>query len=504
VTHSTRPAALRETRESRGARPGHALALTALAFIVLATLNSGGYRYGASDQAFYIPAILEQLDPALFPRDGVVLGAQTKLTIIDELVAGIVRGTSLPLPAIFAILYVTALILFAAGAWMIGTRVFAGTWTCVAWLAALSLRHAIARSGTNTLEGYFHPRMLAYALGTLAIAFFLRRSMSAVVILLLAGFVVHPTTAVWFGVWLAVAAAIAEPPMRRWIVGAMALGAALAGWAVTVGPLAGRLVPLDDEWRALLATKDYLFPFQWPAYAWIINLGYLPVIAWLHRRRMNAGLATTHERALVTGSSLLLAIFIGALVLHGFGIALAFQLQPARVFWMFDFLAVLHAVWWLGEGSKVLRPAVLTALIAAFSIGRGLYVLSVAERPAVQLTIPDDDWGRVMAFARTTDKTSGWLAHPLHAILYGTSVRVAGERDVFVEAVKDAAIGMYDRAIAVRTEERLREVTTFDAITEAEARRLAAKYDLDYLVTETQLALPLAFQSGALRVYHLE
>ena len=56
-----------------------------------------------------------------------------------------------------------------------------------------------------------------------------------------------------------------------------------------------------------------------------------------------------------------------------------------------------------------------------------------------------------MAWARTTDSGSGWLADPLHAVVYGTSVRVAGERDVFVEAVKDAAIGMYDRDIAMRT-----------------------------------------------------
>ena len=38
-------------------------------FVVLATLNSAGYRYGASDQALYIPAVLRHLDPALFPQD---------------------------------------------------------------------------------------------------------------------------------------------------------------------------------------------------------------------------------------------------------------------------------------------------------------------------------------------------------------------------------------------------------------------------------------------------
>ena len=475
-----------------------------LPFVILATLNSGGYRYGASDQAFYIPAILEQLDPSLFPRDGAVLGAQTKLTIIDEMIAWLAQGTGISLPPLFIGLYVTALLIFAGGVWLIGRRLYLSAWTSVALLGAMSLRHAIARSGTNTLEGYFHPRMLAYALGALAIAFFLRRSLGAVAILLLVALAVHPTTAVWFGVWLTVAAAIAAPAHRRPLLAVIIVGIAAAIWGVVAGPLAGRLVLMDDEWRGLLASKDYLFPLQWPAYAWLINLGYLPVLVLIHRRRVAAGLVDAYERALVYGSSILLVIFVGALVCHAIGIALAFQLQPARVFWMFDFLAVLHVVWWLAEGTgKAARPALLATTIAVLSLARGIYVVTALERTPLELTIPDHDWGRVMRWARTTDKGAGWFADPLHAVLYGSSVRVAGERDVLVEAVKDAAIGMYDREIAVRTDQRVRDIGDFKALTAETATRIGARYDMDYLVTESRLDLPLAFESGALRVYRL-
>jgi hypothetical protein len=108
-----------------------------------------------------------------------------------------------------------------------------------------------------------------------------------------------------------------------------------------------------------------------------------------------------------------------------------------------------------------------------------------------------------MAWARTTPRDSGWIADPAHAILYGTSVRVAGERDVFVEGVKDAAIGMYERDVAMRTRDRLAEIEPFDAMTPARARALATRYALDYLVTIQVLDLPLAYSSGALRVYRL-
>lgn len=478
-------------------------------FIVLATLNSGGYRYGASDQAFYQPAVLKQLDPALFPRDTPVLAAQTRLTLADEVVASIVRGSGAPVPVVFAALYVTALSVFAWGVWLIGRRLYANAWTPVALLAAFTLRHAIARSGTNTLEGYFQPRLLAYALGAVAVATFLRGRLALTGGLVLAAALVHPTTALWFAVWLAAAAMLHDSRLRVWGAALAAAGAAVGAWALIDGPLAGRLGVMDPEWRRMLATKDYLFPLQWPAYAWIVNVGYLPLIAWLFHRRTRLGLVEPRERALVIGSSVLVAIFVAALACHAAGITLAFQLQPARIFWMFDFLATIYVVWALaerafaGRGAPLYGPPIVAAVLAILSSARGLYVLVETERPAAQLTIRDDDWGRVMAWARTTEKTSGWLAHPLHAVHYGTSVRVAGERDVFVEAVKDAALGMYDRHVAVRTEERLRALPHFEGLTAETAQALGAGYDLDYIVTEGTLNLPLAFESGSLRVYRL-
>jgi hypothetical protein len=72
-----------------------------------------------------------------------------------------------------------------------------------------------------------------------------------------------------------------------------------------------------------------------------------------------------------------------------------------------------------------------------------------------------------------------------------------------VEAVKDTAIGMYDRATAMRTRERLEAIGDFAALDTARARALASRYDLDYLVAERPFDLPVAFQSGQLRVYRL-
>jgi hypothetical protein len=475
-------------------------------FIVLATLNSGGYRYGASDQAFYVPAVLEKLDPALFPRDTALLVAQTRLTLVDETLAAIVTATGMPLPSAFALLYLVALILVAAGTWLVGTTFYRSAWTTVALLAAMTLRHAIARSGTNTLEGYFHPRTLAFGLGAIAVGAFLRQKLLAAASVLVLAFAVHPTTALWFIAWLGVAAMIEDARLRRLGIPLVILAALAGGWALLAGPLAGRLAPMDAEWLALLDSKDYLFPLQWPAYPWIFNLGYLVIVVSVFRIRAAAGRLVPNERALVVGSSVLFVIFLAALVGHSLKIAFSFQLQPARIFWMFDFLATVYVVWMVAEWrpSPQSRAALAAGSIAALSLVRGAYVLSVADRPVVQLGLPADDWGAVMAWARGSNKASGWLADPLHAVRYGTSLRVAGERDVFVEAVKDAAIGMYSRDVAVRTRDRLEDLGAFEGLSVERARAVAAKYDMDYLVIDKPLDLPLAFSSGELRVYRLK
>jgi hypothetical protein len=490
-----------------GPRRGIAFALALLPFIVLCTLNSAGYRYGASDLAFYIPAALEKLDPALFPRDGALIASQARLTMIDEVIAGLARTSGLTLPSLFAGLYALTLSLLLASAWLIGARIYRSLWTTFALAAALTLRHAIARSGTNTLEGYFHPRQLAFSLGALAIAALLRRRTFAAAALVLAAGLLHPTTALWFAIWIGVATFINEPRYRRSIVVLAVSGAIAGGWALIAGPLAGRLAFMDPAWIATLVTKDYLFPLEWPAHAWLLNLGYAPIVLWIHSRRRAAGVLAETETGIMWGCVCLAVIFALALPLNAAHLAIVVQLQIPRVFWMLDFLGTIYAVWALAEGTSVTARHRHLALvgIAIFSITRSAYIKFVKfpERPLAEIGIPDTDWGRAMAWARTTPRESGWIADPSHAFLYGTSLRVAGERDVFVEGVKDAAIGMYERDVAIRTRDRLAEIEPFDGMTPERARALATRYGLDYLVTVQPLDLPLAYFAGALHVYRL-
>lgn len=493
-------------------KPGRAAATFALClvpFVLLATLNSAGYRYGASDQAFYIPAVLLKLDPSLFPHDREVLAAQAPLQWADEIVAGIVRVTGLDVPAVCAVLHVLSLALLAGAAWLFGACVYRSPWTILALLAALTLRHAVPDSGTNTLEGYFHPRQLAFAFGALGAAAFLRRRMAIAALLLGAAATLHPTTTMWFAIWLGVATFVAERAVRPALIGVGILAALAAAWMLVAGPLASRLTIMDPGWIATLAEKDYLFPLRWSWDAWLVNMSYAPVILAIYTIRSRAGLSGERERGLVLGSLALLGVFLLALPFNAARVALAVQLQPGRVFWLLDFFSIVYLVWAIAEGRRppLARRVQLTiAALLLASIARGAYLKFVMfpDRPLAEVAIPDNDWGRTMAWARQSESGSAWLASPVHAARYGTSVRLAGHRDVLVEPLKDTALGMYDRAVAMRTRERIDAISGFDEMTPEQARSLAARYDLDYLITEQPLDLPVAFESGALRVYRLQ
>jgi hypothetical protein len=479
--------------------------LSLVPFVLLATANSAGYRYGASDLAFYGPAVMRRLDPDLFPRDRPVLDAQADLTFMDETVAAIARRTTTDLPSLFLGLYIATLVLLAAGVTATGTALYRNWWTVLALLAAFTVRHAITKSGTNSLEGYFHPRQLAFAFGVIAIATFLRgRPVLAACALVGAGSL-HPTTTLWFAVWLAVA--IFATARVRWPFAVVVAALAVAGWwAFAIGPLAGRLTLMDPEWLEALAGKDYLFPLQWPVAAWLANLAYVPIILLAYRRRAMSGLASRTERGMVIGSVALVAVFFVALALNAARVALAIQLQPARIFWMLDFTATVYVVWALAEGGLLarLRPVSVAAVLAVLTLVRGAYVMRVEfpERPLFGTAVPGD-WGRIAVWAQATPKDTGWLADPVHAARYGTSLRMAAARDVYVEGTKDAAIGMYDRTIAFRTRDRLREVGDFPALSVEQIQALGHQYGLGYFISEQQYSLPLAFEAGAIRVYRI-
>ena len=470
--------------------------------MLLATANSGGYRYGISDQAFYLPALAKSLDPGLYPKDTPVLEAQMRLWLGDDLAAAVAgRSTPAALPAASGVLYLAGLLILA-GAVAFVARGLGGSWLAAGVaLAIATLRHHITKTGANSLEGYFHPRMIAYGLGLLALGFVLRRRFAPAFVLVAAMALVHTTTALWFGAALLTAAAWQFDRRALWFVGG---GIALVATALAVG--APRM---DAPWLAAVAEKDYLFPSAWPLHAWVINLAY-PAVLWaLYRRRIRLGTAADGEQALVVGLLVLVAGFLVSVPLSASEIALAVQLQITRVFWVLDGIVLIYLAWWLIDDAGAGRArwrAGAAGLMLALAMGRGYYVLAIESgRALVQWSLPANDWTAAMDWVRGQPAAMHVLADPGHAWRYGSSVRLAALHDTVLEQTKDTALAMYDRSVALRVVDRIQALEGFADFSRDQVLEAGARYGADVVVLERtrRLDLPVLYENGRFVVYAL-
>lgn len=486
-------------------RPRSALlALAAgLLFFMLATANSGGYRFGVSDQAFYIPAVEHLQQPDLFPRDGALLDAQSSLMATDEMMAAAVSWSGATLPHVALGLYVLTLVGMLAAATALGRGLGLSWWAVSVLGVLLTFRHRIAKTGANSLEGYMHPRQLAFAVGLGALAATVRGRPILALVLVGASGLLHPTTALWFAIVVIIATWVNRPSWRPTLAG-LGLVASVAGvWAVWLGPLAGHLTVMDADWLSVFASKDYLFPADWPLDAWLLNLAYPVVIVAIWRTRTQSGVAPASERGLIVGLLALVAVFLLSVPFTMADVALAVQLQVTRVFWVLDAVAMVSLAWWMTR-SRRLAIVALSVLTAA-SVARGYYLLEVAapDRTLVRVDLAETPWVDAMTWLSRQPTDWNVLADPDHAWKYGYSLRVAALRDTVLETVKDSAIAIYNRDVARRVAERTKDTADYGEMTTERARVLDEKYALDVIVVEVArpLALPLLYRNAQFAIY---
>jgi hypothetical protein len=470
-----------------------------LLFVVLATANSGGYRYGDGDQAFYQPATELRLHPELFPRDRALIESQARLTVVDETLAAASRVTRLDLPLLFFVLYLATLVaMFFAAEQLAHLAGLSSTATGV-FLTLLTLKHRIAKTGANTLEGYMHPRQLAFALGVFAFTASLKRRWLPAALCGIAAAAIHPTTALWWAIAVGATIALRSAGRQRALMGAALLS--LVAGTLLIRPLG--LTVMDEAWVRVLDSKDYVFASGWPAYAWFFNLAYLPLILLIAKYKNDARFTAP--------AVALFALFVASYSFTEAHVALAVQLQLSRVFWLLDFFLALLGAWLLIDSPFVRRsgwiPRAAITAAALLAVGRGLYTLNDAgaTHGPVQIHLKADDWTEAMTWINAQPADWMVLAHPDHAWLYGPSVRVAASRDVVVESVKDSAISMYDRDVAMRTAERLAAVSPYDTLDAARARAIGAKYGASVVVAETArpIDLPLLHRNATFSVYDI-
>jgi hypothetical protein len=480
-------------------------------FLLLATANGAGYRFGVSDQAAYVPAVMLAENPAAFPRDASLIRTHAQFFVIDELLGWIGRATGASLESRFFAAYLIAMAAIWVGVLLIGWCVYGsvrerssamGWWLMLALAAVVTLRHHIPRTSANSLEPYFHPRLLALGFGMIAVAAFLRHRSAIAVTLIGLAAICHMTTALWFAVLIGTALVVAD---KRWRIPALVVCVTTLGilaWAVAAGPLRAGAATMDAVWIDALGGRNFIFADRWPVWAWIANLGLLGALWVVHTARARRGTATARDASLVWGATALVALFLVTLPLVMAHVALAVQFQFSRVF----FLVALYVIAAIGESLRRTQAATLALVLLTASTARATYIMwgEHPERSLFQLSLPASPWMDAMHWVARQPLDVHVVAAPDHAFKYGVSVRVAACRDVLLEDFKDSADAMYSRELAERTVERRKALADFGSLTAASARALATRFGVDYLVTEGTLALPEVYRNSQFRIYALK
>jgi len=270
---------------------------------------------------------------------------------------------------------------------------------------------------------------------------------------------------------------------------------------------------MNPSWTALLQTKDYLQATDWPMLTWFANLSFAAIVVAIYDYRRTLNLATPRETGLVAGCVALLMLFLLSVPLAHSGVALIVQLQFSRIFWLLDVIAIAYAVWVviespLGITKKPPRLRIRYAAIALLfvaAITRGTYVtyFERSTHPLVEIDLPQTEWTAVMQWAEQKPIGTHFLVDPGHAWRYGSSVRAASGRDVYLEEIKDIGIAIYSDDIADRVSSRIDELGDFSQLDPSRARRLARRYHIDYLITEHPIELPLVHEQGSFLIYDL-
>jgi hypothetical protein len=167
-----------------------------------------------------------------------------------------------------------------------------------------------------------------------------------------------------------------------------------------------------------------------------------------------------------------------------------------------DFVALICVI---GLARRERAARTLATVLLVFACLRGAYIMTIErpERSLFAIHLPAGEWEEAAAWLKSQPSSVHVLADPGHAWKYGTSLRVTAERDVLLEETKDSAIAIYSRDVAGRVVERSAALANFELLTADRARDLARRYDLDYLLTEADLPLPVAHRNARFRIYGL-
>lgn len=456
-----------------------------VAALTIAAILLHGYHFGIEDQTLYVPAVEKKLDPSLFPYDSAFFVTQTKFTWFDELTAGFVRLSHLPLDVVVFCGQVLSLSLLIVVCRRLLRYCFddrRAEWSGLALLVIL-LPFPVAGTRFGLMEQYFHPRGLAIALA--ALAFFAAIEGRAVAIFwLAAATAIHPLA----GVWSALHVACQSRRIRSLLRVPLLAVVVLAGLSASCDPVAKP--PPDSNvtyWKDLLSPEvfDVRYPLHWPWYEWLGVIAPIAILVYYAYARLgNRRLADVTRRLLISAT-------VGVLL------ALAITASPDRR-WPVQPMRELHLVYivviaiigaridQVFVGQRSWRRLMFVVLAAAVFVAQRHYPSSPhVEWPG---RLPQNRWVEAFDWARQHTRTDALFAlDPFYLRRPGPdshSFRVFAERSMMAEAVHDLAPAAMSPALTEKWMTESRELAGWRRFTRDDFARLERDDHVSWVIVE--------------------
>ncbi len=492
----------------------------ALALLAGLAMLVQGYHPGLEDDAFYLAAIKQDLNPSLFPHDADFFRVQFQATLFDKVVAFSLRWTHAPLA--WGILFwqygVTCLILW--GCWRISRKCFVeahAQWAAVTLVAVL-LSLPVSGTGLSLTDQHLHPRALATALILAAIATTLGPTNPRKEVpendarllltgaLLLAAFFVHAIMAAFgasyclFLLW---------KPSTHTAGGQRHTAVRAALWL----PLGWVFEPASDAWRQAAATRPFYFVLRWHWYEWLGVVAPLALLWWfraLAKRRQESTLARVSERLVYFG---IFQLAVALIMLLPARLERLRPLEPMRFLHLVYLLLVLLSGGLLGQYILKRRP--LRWLLLFVPLSAGMFYAQRQMYPATaHLELPGvaSRNGWVESFhwiSQNTPVASQFALDPHYMELPGEDYhgfRALAERSVLADAVKDAGMVARVPRLASRWLREMEAQRGWRTFQRPDFLRLKAEFGVDWVVLEAPgvAGLPCPYRSPQVVVCQVE
>jgi len=510
-----------------------------LFLITAAAIAIQGYHPGLEDDAYYLAAIKQDLNPALYPHDADFFRLQFQATIFDKLIAASIRLTHLPISAAILLWHFAATLAILAACLAIARRCFPKSeahWSAVATVAAL-LTIPVSGTGISLTDQYLHPRALATTAILAAIVAILDSRHAKAALFLIAAAAMHvimaaygaslclflywnsrdggcPTQARFWLEWgLSSASRNPRPPTCRSQLTAHSHLSNLSS-ALAISPLTSHLSPLTSRatlwlalalplhwlfqpttqaWRDAAATRHFNLLTHWPWYEWLGVIAPFAILYYFARQARTEG---AH-------------LAIGLIYYSAFQLAVALiillppQLERLRPFEPMRYLHLVYLLMFLLAGGLIgqymLGRHAYRWLLVFLPLSAGMFYAQRQMYPStahLELpgTKPSNDYLRAFAWIKQNAPPDALFAlDPYYMQQPGEDFhgfRALAERSSLADMVKDPGMVARVPTLAERWQREVQATKNWQNFTAHDFENLKVNFGVSWVVLSKSRSEP--------------